>query len=122
MAAPTADGKRKRVDVDLPDDDHAAKHARPSPAAPTSSRAPISRTSSYNAVARSNDLSGSAHSHAERTAWLAAPEDNEEDTDEILGSTQDNTGEGTDQLQHYGDVETKIVGCQYYRGLASPGE
>nr|OQO26347.1 hypothetical protein B0A51_06434 [Rachicladosporium sp. CCFEE 5018] len=122
MAAPTSDGKRKRVDVDLTDDDHAARHARPSPAPPTSCRAPINRTSSYNAVARSNDLSGSTHSHAERTAWLAAPDEDEEDVDEILGSTQDNTGEGTDQLQHYGDVETKIVGCQYYRGFASPGE
>ncbi|KAK6438488.1 hypothetical protein LTR95_005306 [Oleoguttula sp. CCFEE 5521] len=97
MVAPSGDGKRKRVDVDLTDDDHATKHARPSPAPPTSSRAPISRISSYNAVSRGN-------------------------FDEILGSTQENTGEGTDQLQHYGDVETKIVGCQYYRGFASPGE
>lgn len=58
------------------------------------------------------------HADAERNDWLNEDED---DINEVVASTQDDA-EGTEQLHHYGDVDTKIVGIQYYRGFASTGE
>jgi SWI/SNF-related matrix-associated actin-dependent regulator of chromatin subfamily A3 len=47
--------------------------------------------------------------------------DDSDDIDEVIGSSQDDAA-GSDVLQLYGDLPTKIVGCQYYRGNANPGE
>nr|POF17798.1 putative swi/snf-related matrix-associated actin-dependent regulator [Quercus suber] len=68
---------------------------------------------------------GQGHSEAERTAWLSQTphdydDDEDVDLDEIVSSTQ--AAAESDQLQLYGCVDTKIVGVQYYRGLATPGE
>lgn len=62
------------------------------------------------------------HSQAERTAWLSqtSPANGEDvDLDEIVSSQ---VALDNDQLQLYGCLDTKIVGTQYYRGLATSGE
>lgn len=135
-------GKRKRVEIDLTGDDsdglvapvHPAKQSRQSSRPSASSRSihrstsgaalntpPASNTQSrYDSVyfpSSSAPING-MHSEQERQAWLA---EGEEDIDEIIGSTQD-AASGTDELTLYGNLDTKIVGCQYYRGFASRGE
>ncbi|KAI7547546.1 SNF2 family DNA-dependent ATPase domain-containing protein, partial [Hortaea werneckii] len=61
------------------------------------------------------------HSQAERESWLVA-DDNEDhgDMDEIVSSTQG--AADNDELHLFGNLPTKIVGVQYYRGIANPGE
>lgn len=49
-------------------------------------------------------------------------EDDEDDINETIGSTQVDAADGTDELHLYGALDTKIVGVQYYRGFASRGE
>lgn len=69
----------------------------------------------------STSLGDQNHNQAERDAWLVA--DNEAadvDVDEIVSSTQD--AADNDQLHKYGNLPTKIVGVQYYRGMANAGE
>lgn len=57
------------------------------------------------------------HGTHEREAWLA----DDGGFDEIVGSSQDDAL-GSDDMHLYGDLSTKIVGCQYYRGYSNPGE
>ena len=65
-------------------------------------------------------VSGSQrHTEAERQAWL---DENEDDVDETIGSTQLDAGDGLDQLVHYGNLDARIVGVRFYSGFASPGE
>lgn len=136
MAQDSADGKRKRVEVDLTasddetDDDldapvKAQKSAGTDNASRSTSTFPpppaSSARSGYESVysARGNSSLqplSQRHSEAERNAWLA----DEADVNEIVSSQDD--AEGSDQLHHYGDQPTKIVGIQYYRGNANPGE
>ncbi|EGP87933.1 SNF2 family DNA-dependent ATPase domain-containing protein [Zymoseptoria tritici IPO323] len=106
----TNNDKRKRVDVDLTgnDDEQTSSRKAPRTAAPSSQ---ISRSQRPFAAAGS--------STTEREAWLA--NDIEDDIDEVIGSSQDDAA-GSDRLQLYGDLSIKIVGCQYYRGNANPGE
>jgi len=144
MATPDT-SKRKRVEhVDLTGDDsdggfgapaHPVKQQRQAsqPSAPcrqarsfrrSTSRAALNTPPASSAHSRydsaylpSSSVNG-MHSEQERQAWLV---DGDEDIDEIIGSTQD-AASGTDELTLYGALETKIVGCQYYRGFASRGE
>jgi SWI/SNF-related matrix-associated actin-dependent regulator of chromatin subfamily A3 len=67
-----------------------------------------------------NSFTGSTtHTEAERRRWL---EEDEDDINETISSTQLDAANGTDELHLYGDLDTKIVGVQYYRGFASDGE
>ena len=59
------------------------------------------------------------HTEAERQDWL---DENEGDINETIGPTQLDAANGTDELHLYGDLDTKIVGVQYYRGFACEGE
>lgn len=51
------------------------------------------------------------------------PDDDEDDDDwnQIMMSTQDDAV-GIDELIHYGDIDTKIVGVRFYNGMANAGE
>ncbi|KAK3678603.1 hypothetical protein LTR78_001901 [Recurvomyces mirabilis] len=68
----------------------------------------------------SSSAISNAHNQAEREAWLVPDDEDTVDVDEIVSSTQNAADH--DELHRYGDLPTKIVGVQYYRGLASPGE
>ncbi|SMR50835.1 unnamed protein product [Zymoseptoria tritici ST99CH_1E4] len=133
----TNNDKRKRVDVDLTgsDDEQTSSRKAPRTAAPSSqisrSQRPFaaagSSTSAYSRpsssaptrhVAPWSSYNGT-HPEAEREAWLA--NDIEDDIDEVIASSQDDAA-GSDRLRLYGDLSIKIVGCQYYRGNANPGE
>lgn len=135
MAQGNTDGKRKRVDVDLTvsdDETHddldapvkARKNARftnatrtpPAFPMPPSSSARRGYESVYGVSSSSFRPSSQQHSEAERNAWLA----DDVDVNEIMESSQDDA-EGSDQLEHYGDLPTKIVGIRYYRGTATVG-
>jgi SWI/SNF-related matrix-associated actin-dependent regulator of chromatin subfamily A3 len=135
-------GKRKRVEtVDLTADDtddtddldapaRAPKRQNNSSAQTSQQRldtkpmgsnngtAPSFRGSSYPFSGNSFPASN-GHTEAERRDWLGEDED---DIDETIGSTQLDAANGTDELHLYGDLDTKIVGVQYYRGFACQGE
>lgn len=136
------DGKRKKVEIDLTgdsdtDDGPASKVQRSAvnknaqrrntqsrgdqgaSAYQTPPASNVSRSSQhshqsqsrYESVYRSSQApADSQHSQAERESWLA---DDEGDFNEIIGTQT--AAANTDQLFHYGDLPTKIVGCQYYR-------
>lgn len=79
------------------------------------------RTSSFQGGSQfsyGHSSSSQQHSLDERTAWLA---DDDDDFNLIVASTQDNA-EGSDQFHPYGEMPTKIVGVQYYKGYSNPGE
>lgn len=135
MAQGNTEGKRKRVDIDLTisddktDDDldapvKAQKNARSTnatrspPAFPTppASSARSGYESVYGVPGSSSQISSQHYSEAERNAWLA----DDHDVNEFLESSQDDA-DGSDQLEHYGDLPTKIVGIRYYRGVATVG-
>ena len=50
------------------------------------------------------------HSEAERQAWL---DEDEDDVDETIGSTQLDAADGIDQLVHYGNLDARIVGVRF---------
>jgi SWI/SNF-related matrix-associated actin-dependent regulator of chromatin subfamily A3 len=135
-------GKRKRVEtVDLTADDtddtddldapaRASKRQNTSSTPATQQRTESKPVSSNNGTASSfrgssypfsgNSFPASGqHSEAERRDWLGEDED---DINETIGSTQLDAANGTDELHLYGDLDTKIVGVQYYRGFACQGE
>ena len=56
-------------------------------------------------------------SQADRDSWLE-----ENDADDVIVSTQDGGDDVAATYQLYSVVDSKIVGVQYYRGLASRGE
>ena len=91
-APATAQNKRKHEAIDLTGDDDAALSSQ-------SRNAPPSQT--------------------ERDGWQP---DDEHEAEDIVISSQDGNDEVTATYQIYGIVDTKIVGVQYYRGLASNGE
>ncbi|KAF2485484.1 SNF2 family N-terminal domain-containing protein [Neohortaea acidophila] len=142
-------GKRGYDVIDLTDDEPPAKiqrHAanynaqrRPNPSqndassylTPPASSAPRWSQESNNSFVYPQ-ASSQQHSRAEREAWLAPRNDRaridlvEEDDDDddyfaAIPSTQA-ASVNTESLHHYGDLPTKIVGVQYYRGYASAGE
>lgn len=104
-----------------------------SAAGPRSSQPMDSQPQGYEAFYGSNPtLPSNQHTQAEREAWLQAIprsqsghsswlEDEDDDFNQIIQSTQA-ASTGTEQLYHYGDLPTKVVGVQYYRGHASPCE
>lgn len=150
MSTNAKDGKRKKVQIDLTGDSDtddidapatkvqknavdkttqrnssqkqhqtngaSAYQTPPASSIPRSSQ-PSQNFNRYESVY--NSTADNQHSQAERNAWLAADEDN--DVNEILSSTQAGAA-NTEQLHLYGDLPTKVVGCQYYRGHASAGE
>ena len=66
------------------------------------------------------DLTGDpTPSQVERDGWVA---DEEHEAQDIVISSQDGNDEHIATFQLYGVVQTKIVGVQYYRGLANSGE
>lgn len=102
--------KRKRV-VDLTASDDES--------APPSNKRTIQETRfrpELNTIS-SSSLPPGSHSLDERRSWLADDDGNE---NEILASSQ--YSDDSDQLHLYGDLPTKIVGVQYYRGYSNPGE
>ncbi|KAK5136803.1 hypothetical protein LTR08_002099 [Meristemomyces frigidus] len=140
MATTATDPKRKRSNatIDLTgdstdDDAPAPKTQRVAPQTATQNgehsanatahqTAPASSAPSASQRYRPFASSGTAdsqHSQAEREAWLATNVD-ADDLDEVMSGTQD--AAENDQLQLYGDLPTKIVGVQYYRGIANAGE
>ena len=91
----------------------------PTSSAPTLSQRGNQNANRYESVYPSSQApADNQHSQTEREAWLAADDD---DLNEIIGSTQAAAAEA-EQLHFYGDLPTKIVGCQYYRGHANAGE
>lgn len=60
------------------------------------------------------------HPEAERERWLSQSVDDGSNVNEIINSTQD--AADNEQLHLYGELLTKIVGVQYYNGIASDGE
>lgn len=97
---------------------------------PPASSVPRSSASSFQNSNRSQYGYGSIqipadsqHSQADRDAWLANDEDDEEDYfNELTPTSTQANAANTEQLHHYADLPTKIVGVQYYRGYANPGE
>lgn len=124
---PDQSEKRKRVEtVDLTADDSNDDNtpARQAKRPHTSSRQPLTPStgrgrSSLSFGGMPMPVSSQQHSEPERQAWL---DENGDDVDETIGSTQLDAAEGTDQLVHYGDLDARIVGVRYYSGFASPGE
>ena len=132
------DGKRKRVEIDLTGDSDDSddlvaplrkthkNNTQPKNSQPQSGRnvSAASQHSNnnrggYEQVYGPSSLNSTQqHNEAERDAWLA---DDEDDVNEIVGSTQAAAAE-TEHLEEYGTLPTKIVGVQYYRGYASAGE
>ena len=127
MSSRQTDGKRKRVDIDLTEDDN-VDSSQPAPKrtanntaqsaynTPPASSAPHSSQHAYNP---SSSLADLQHSQDERQSWLADEES--DDVNDIVGSSQDDAIFSED-LRHYDDLATKIVGVQYYRGYANAGE
>jgi SWI/SNF-related matrix-associated actin-dependent regulator of chromatin subfamily A3 len=149
MGPPDQNGKRKRVDVDLTADDtdtddldapvreakrqeHSSaqspqQHSQRRSSNPNNVNQRGSVTSNFRGsfsslpgypFGGSMPLS-SQHTEAERRDWLNEDDD---DINETIGSTQVDAANGTDELHLCGDLSAKIVGVQYYRGFASTGE
>ncbi|WPH01058.1 Hypothetical protein R9X50_00389300 [Acrodontium crateriforme] len=64
--------------------------------------------------------SSQVHPEAERDRWLSQSAEDGSNVNEIISSTQD--AADNEQLYLYGELPTKIVGVQYYKGIASDGE
>ena len=92
MAPATAKAKRKHETIDLTGEDDATLSSLSRNAPP---------------------------SQLERDGWQP---DDEHEAEDIIISSQNNNHEITATYQIYGVLDTKIVGVQYYRGLASNGE
>lgn len=105
--------KRKRVEVDLTGDSDQENGT-------SSHRVQRNFSSSNNVHANGyrSVYGGSTNPTAERSDWLAEDAD---DINEIVGSTQDGA-EGSEELTLYGEMASKIVGIQYYSGMANAGE
>lgn len=85
----------------------------PRSSAPRSSQhAPFS---SYSSV---YNPQSTTHSEAERDVWLAEDDD---DVFETIQGTQAAVA-NNEELIHYGDINTKVVGVRFYNGHASRGE
>ncbi|KAL9128395.1 MAG: hypothetical protein Q9217_002919 [Psora testacea] len=70
-------------------------------------------------AATSSQSRNAPPSQEERESWV---QEEEHEAEDIVISSQDGNDEGTTTYQLYGVLSTKIVGVQYYRGLASNGE
>lgn len=88
----SAQGKRKHDAIDLTGDDDAAM---------------------------SSQARNQAPGQDDHDIWVAQEEHEAED---IIISSQDDDEESMTTYQLYGVLATKIVGVQYYRGIASNGE
>lgn len=129
-------GKREHDVIDLTDDEPPAKVQRSAAAfnaqrnapprttaniTPPASSAPrSSQSAGRNAPSFSQLPTYTLHSETERESWLAE-DDDDDDLDAAMPSTQA-AAVNYEQLHLYGDLPTKIVGVQYYRGFASAGE
>lgn len=92
----------------------------PLSSAPSSSQSGTQNARKYESVYSSSYApADNHHTQAERESWLA--DDEEEDYSETISSTQTGAAD-TEQLVLHGDLSTKIVGVQYYRGHANPSE
>ena len=98
MASARARGRRKHETIDLTGEDDATMSSQSHHAIPAN--------------------------QAERDSLLLAVQDDDQEADDaVIASTQDaNNDDVTVTYQLYGTINTKIVGVQYYRGLASNGE
>ena len=92
MAPMSSQGKRKHGAIDLTGEDDASRASQSRNAPPT---------------------------QEERDAWVP---DEEHEAEDIIISSQDGNEEAIATYQLYSVCDTKIVGVQYYRGLASNGE
>lgn len=72
-----------------------------------------------NDAAISSQSRNQAPSQDDHDIWVAQEEHEAED---IIMSSQDGDEESMTTYQLYGVLATKIVGVQYYRGIASNGE
>jgi len=151
MASRETNAKRKHVAIDLTgdsDDDDRASKARKSSATnskrhgynqsqtrpgasayltPASSAPSSSWRRNENGQWEKVHVAAQHHprnqySRAERQSWLNDNEEGNDDWNELMPSSTQAAAANTDLLHHYGDLPTKIVGCQYYRGNASQGE
>lgn len=112
-------GQRKDTQKQRDPNASAAYQTPPASSAPRSSQPANTQSSRYGSVYNSTQiLADDQHSQGERDAWLA---DDEDDVNEIIPSTQA-AATNTEELHLYGDLPIKIVGVQYYRGYAQPGE
>ncbi|KAF2209887.1 hypothetical protein CERZMDRAFT_46189 [Cercospora zeae-maydis SCOH1-5] len=95
------------------------KNPHPATASTSASQyAPNSSRSHASAFPQPTSFGNSQHDDAERDAWLA---DDAAAFNDIVGSSQDDAI-GSEDMHLYGDMDTKIVGCQYYRGYSNRGE
>lgn len=94
---------------------HSTTSAYRSPPASSASRsshhAPFS---SYSSVYNTRPI----HGEAERDSWLA------EDDDDVFETIQGSQGvvANNEELTHFGDIPTKVVGIRFYNGYANRGE
>lgn len=119
-------GKRKRIEIDLTGDggptaSPATKAQRSSNSSDGNAVAPSASASTgrYKSVYPFGSYGNHQHPQNARDSWL--DDNDEDDINDTIDSTQA-TYEATDRLHHYGNIEAKVVGVQYYRGLASSGE
>ena len=62
------------------------------------------------------------HTQRERDSWLASTQDNEDDIRREIEIQDDFDDDVYENYPLYGILNTKIVGCRYYNGRATPGE
>lgn len=103
--------KRTREVVDLTGDDS------PLPKTKSPRTSSSARSTQSSQVSSHQNVSAPAPGASQRLASQQQdPFDNEPDVVEL---TQADDGP---VLQHYGDIDNKIVGVRFYNGLVSPGE
>ncbi|PPJ54891.1 hypothetical protein CBER1_06022 [Cercospora berteroae] len=126
-----AGGKRKRDELADPtgsdDDDRNASTRKtlrvteqtraPAIASSSTSHAPRYPSGPASAFPLPTAFGNSQHDEGERDDWLA----DDAAFNDIVGSSQDDAI-GSEDMHLYGDLDTKIVGCQYYRGYSNRGE
>ena len=122
----TADGKRKRVDIDLTLSDDEKENApvktskktsssninrqRSLPTPPASSARSNGYETVYGAPSSSFPQPSQQFTQQDRDAWL-----NDDDFNAVIESSQDDAEFNAD-LHLYGVLPTKVVGVRYYRG------
>lgn len=118
--------KRPREVIDLTDDDPAVgKSAKPRVAAASSqsslysARPPQRGHGLFSSYASSSQPVSSYGSNIQRSGLGDSQGSLADEEPEVLDLTQADDGP---DLQLYGTIDNKIVGCRYYDGIVSPGE